>query len=246
MSADLFRPVATRRTFEEAIDQIADAIRDGGLRAGDRLPPERELAATMEISRPTLREAIRTLADAGIVSVRPGASGGTFVASEIVPLDVARRHAGIRLTEVSSVLEARRLLEPRVAQLAGVHGTDRDFDAMQRTIDLQRALDPEDSVRFNQLDVQFHLAVARATRNSTLVGLMRTLLRQVEIVRDMAARIPHYPGEAIEIHVRTIEAIRSRDAARIEGDMHEHIGFLERLWQDEIGPSAERQDSTPP
>src|SRR5262249_16472260 len=71
-AGELFAPVRTRRTFENVIDQIVDSIRSGGLREGDQLPPERELAAKLEVSRPTVREAIRALADAGVVEVRPG------------------------------------------------------------------------------------------------------------------------------------------------------------------------------
>jgi DNA-binding FadR family transcriptional regulator len=65
----IFKPVGTRRTFEEAVEQIADSIMVGDLHVGDRLPTERALAAQMQISRPTLREAIRLLADAGVLEV---------------------------------------------------------------------------------------------------------------------------------------------------------------------------------
>lgn len=231
----LFRPVSTRRTFEEALEQIADAIRAGDLRTGDRLPSERELAAQMAISRPTLREAIKLLADAGIVEVRPGPRGGTFVSSEVVPLDLLRERAELRVGEVSGVLEARRLLEPRVAQLAGLYASAEDFEVMQRTIDLQRQLRVDERERFNQLDMQFHLAIARATRNATVVTLMRSLLRQLELARDMAIHDPHYPEEAIEIHERTLAAIKSRDPDRIDASMDEHLSFLERVWEQETG-----------
>ena len=70
-----FEPVATRRTFEEALQQIADKLRAGDLHAGDRLPSERDLAAQMRISRPTLREAIKVLAEAGVLEVRRGQLG---------------------------------------------------------------------------------------------------------------------------------------------------------------------------
>src|SRR5256885_1720064 len=77
----MFTPVRTRRTFEEAAEQIAEKVRAGELRAGDKLPGERALAAQMEISRPTLREAIAVLVEAGRPALRPGPRGGGFVAS---------------------------------------------------------------------------------------------------------------------------------------------------------------------
>src|SRR5205814_1291541 len=91
-----FEPVATRRTFEEAVEQIAERVKSGDLVVGDRLPSERELAALMRISRPTLREAVKVLAEAGVLEVRRGQSGGTFVASELVPRGPHHRGAPAR------------------------------------------------------------------------------------------------------------------------------------------------------
>src|SRR4051812_49580291 len=85
-----FDPVSTRRTFEEAVEQIAEQIKAGDLHAGDRLPSERELAAQMRISRPTLREAIKTLVEAGVLEVRRGEAGGDFVAPGLVPRAAVR------------------------------------------------------------------------------------------------------------------------------------------------------------
>ena len=235
-----FDPVATRRTFEEAVEQIADKIKAGDLHHGDRLPSERELAAQMRISRPTLREAIKALTEAGVLEVRRGQAGGIFVASELIPRELLRSRQEIRFSEIAGVLEARRLLEPRVAQLAAVHATDDDFSAMARTIERQRELAAADDFLshedlFLQLDLKFHLALARATRNSTIVGLMRTLLRQLEIARDMAMHAPLVPDWTIEIHERTLSAVRAADFALIDTVMDEHLAQLEQIWERETG-----------
>ena len=235
-----FEPVATRRTFEEAVEQIADKIKAGDLHTGDRLPSERELAAQMRISRPTLREAIKALSEAGVLEVRRGQSGGIFVASELIPRELLRSRKEIRFSEIAGVLEARRLLEPRVAQLAAVQATDADFAAMAQTIERQRELARSDDFLshedlFLQLDMKFHLALARATRNSTIVGLMRTLLRQLEIARDMAMHAPLVPDWTIEIHERTLTAVRAADFPLIEEVMDEHLAQLEQIWERETG-----------
>ncbi|UTI65648.1 FCD domain-containing protein [Paraconexibacter antarcticus] len=243
MSALIFSPVQTRRTFEEAVEQIAERIQLGELRVGDQLPPERALAAQMQISRPTVREALKILADSGVIEVRPGPTGGAFVRSEFVPREVIQRRSDLRLHEVGGVLEARRLLEPRVAQLAAVHGTEPDFEAMERTIALQVKLAEsagseliahED--RFLGLDQRFHLAIARATGNSTIVGLMRTLLRRLDIARDMAMHEPPTVEWSLDIHRQTVDAIRSGDMARIEVVMDEHLAELERAWERDLDP----------
>ncbi|MFN2629642.1 MAG: FadR/GntR family transcriptional regulator [Gaiellaceae bacterium] len=230
----MFKPVTTRRTFEEALEQIVGAIRAGDLRAGDRLASERALATQMQISRPTLREAIRVLADAGVVEVRRGPGGGMFVRSELIPRELLELGAALRLNEVAGVLEARRLIEPRVARLAALYATDDDFDALQKTIDQQReAL--ADRNRMLQLDHRFHLLIARATRNSTIASMMHLLLQRLEIARDMTPRGPDDPALEVAIHEQTLRAIMSGDPEQIETAMDEHLSYLERIWEDETG-----------
>ena len=241
-----FEPVATRRTFEDAVEQIAERIKSGELHRGDRLPSERDLAAQMRISRPTLREAIKTLAEAGVLEVRRGQAGGIFVASELVPRELVRSRQEIRFSEIAGVLEARRLLEPRVAQLAAVHAEDGDFEAMAQTIERQGELAASDDFlsvedHFLALDLKFHLTLARATRNATIVGLMRTLLRQLEIARDMAMHAPLVPDWTIEIHERTLAAVRAADFPLIEDVMDEHLAQLEQIWERETGRGLVRE-----
>lgn len=231
-----FVPVGPRRTFEGAVEQIAERIRHGDLVAGDRLPSERDLAAALRISRPTLREAVRTLAEAGVLEVRTGSTGGIYVASDYVPRDLLRSKSDLRLGEVAGVLEARRMIEPRVAQLAAVNAREEDFVALQRIIDAQKALLAEGDVleqedRFLQLDTQFHVRIARATGNSTIVSVMRTLLRRLEIARDLALHEPPVAPWVVDVHERTLSAIRSADHARIEQVMDEHLAAMERAWE---------------
>src|SRR3954452_22302735 len=160
----------------------------------------------MQISRPTLREAIKVLQDSGLIDVRRGAGGGMFVATELVPRDLVAQRRDMRIHEVAQVLEARRMLEPRVAQLAAMRGSAADFEAMQRTIDDQRTIVEEGDIlhegredRFLALDVRFHLALARATGNNVLVGLVRSVYRDLEIARDMAMHHATVPDWSLDI-----------------------------------------------
>jgi DNA-binding FadR family transcriptional regulator len=234
----VFTPVQTRRTFEEAADQIAEKVRTGELRTGDRLPGERSLAAQMEISRPTLREAVKVLVEAGVLEVRRGPGGGMYVATDVVPTDLVRHSASLRLAEIAAVLEARRMLEPQVAQLAAERATEEDFEAMERSIEAMRRIvgggwHQRHEDRFLQLDVQFHLALARAAGNATVETLMRIVLRQLEIARDMAMHVPLIPEWTIGIHERTLAALRSGEPEEVEAVMDEHLGQLERTYEGE-------------
>jgi GntR family transcriptional regulator, transcriptional repressor for pyruvate dehydrogenase complex len=235
-----FEPIGPRRAFEGAVEQIAQRIRHGDLGEGDRLPSERVLAEAMRISRPTLREAVKVLAKAGVLEVHPGATGGIFVASGYVPIELLRLQSDVRLAEVAGVLEARRLLEPQVAHFAAQNASEADFERMQLTIEAHKqmlrsgeVLEEED--RFLQLDMQFHVRMAEATGNTTVVGLMRSLLRRLEIGRDLALRQPPIPEWVVDIHERTLAALRTGDHAQITAVMDEHLGGMERAWEQETG-----------
>src|SRR3954464_15763667 len=235
-----FEPIGPRRAFEGAVEQIAQRIRHGDLGEGDRLPSERVLAEAMRISRPTLREAVKVLAKAGVLEVHPGATGGIFVASGYVPIEMLRLQSDVRLAEVASVLEARRLLEPQVARFAARDASETDFERMQLTIEAHKqllrsgeALERED--RFLQLDMQFHVGRAEAAVIAPVVGLMRLLLRRLEIGRDLALRHPPIPEWVVDIHERTLAALRAADDAAIAAVMDEHLGGMEGAWQHETG-----------
>ncbi len=234
-----FQPVRARRAFEAVVEQIVDLIRGGDLHAGDRLPGERELAEQLGVSRPTLREAIRTFVDAGVIAIRRGPGGGMFVATDLLPPALLAERREMRISEVSGVLEARRVLEPGVAQLAAVHATDADFAAMERTLELQRS-HAHDWERLLQLDTRFHLDMARATHNPTLVGLVKPLLRQLEVARDMALRGPHVAAWTVDIHRRTIDALRRGDPMEIAVVMDEHLATAEDAWAEETGAASRR------
>lgn len=103
---------------------------------------------------------------------------------------------------VASVLEARRILEPRVAQLAAFHATTDDIDAVRRSIAQQAAL-RHDRVRFNEVDARFHMLIARATHNPSV----ETMCRDLRISRDMSMRESFEPDQSIDIHTRTLDAI---------------------------------------
>ena len=236
----MFTNIKTRRSFEEAVQQIAQAIRAGDVEVCDKLPSERELSEQMGISRPTLREAIKLLADAGVVEVRPGARGGAFVVSAVIPRSLMEARSDLRLAEITSVLEARRLFEPRVAQLAALRGTEKDFEDLRKTIELQRQAG-NDREHALQLDLRFHLRIAHATQNATIVAMMQQLLKQLEIARDMALRGEDEPAQAVAIHERTLEAILSGDPEDVESAMDEHMSFLEKIWESESGRPRLRQ-----
>lgn len=195
----------------------------------------------MDISRSTLREAIAVLVRAGVLTVKTGAGRGNFVATPVIPWRALEERAQLRVAEVGPLLEARRVIEPRVAQLASMRGTEHDFAAMAATIERQRR-DPDDSELFAQLNWQFHRRLASAARNPVLEETLRSLYRRLAIAMDMI-RGREEPAWSIAIHERTLASVMRGDHEEIEAAMEEHMSFLEGIWEQESGRSRIR---TPP
>ncbi len=238
-----FRPIRTRRTFEEAVEQIADAIASRRLRPGDRLPSERVLADAMEVGRPTIREAFKVLARAGVIElVGSGRTGGAHVRSDILPTALIEDSTDLRMSEVGGVLVGRRMLEPRVAQLAAVQRTDEDVERLRRLIALQReALG--DRTAFLDFDLRFHLEIGRCTHNGTVEGLVKVLVRRLEKAYDLALRGPRELAwtAAIEDHERIVKGIAGRDPDAAEAAISQHLTLLEAMWEEESGYSLLRK-----
>jgi len=225
-----FVPVRERRAFEAVVVQIAEAIRTGEVVRGDRLPSERALAQAMEVSRPTLREAIRLLAEAGVVEVRPGSAGGTFVVSDSIPATLMAR-TELRVNEVPAVLQARRLFEPEVARLAARVATEHDLATLEGVVREQEA-SLGDWARITQLDTRFHLELARATHNPLVVSMMTSLSRHLTIAR--ATRMDAQVSNEIAVTAnRTLYlAVLGRDEDAVRAAMDEHLLLLESAWFD--------------
>lgn len=233
-----FSPIPTKRTFEEAVGQLAEAITSGHVRIGERLPSERALAEAMKVGRPTIREALQVLVHAGVIEIAGrGRASGAYVRSDIVPPNLLGDDpTSLRMSEVAGVLVARRLLEPRVAQLAAVERKDDDVDRLVELVRRQEESAGERSV-FLDLDLRFHREVGRSTHNATVQTLTRSLLRQVERAYDLALRPTDELlwGRIIAEHKEIITAIARRDPERAELAAKKHLGILEDIWEEERG-----------
>ena len=237
---ELFSPVRTRKSFEDVLSQIVDRIRAGQLLEGDDLPGERRLATIMEVSRPTVRLAIAALADAGVVEVRPGRAGGIRVSSMWIPEELINRTTELRADETFELLEARRTLEPRVAQLAALRGSEEHFAAMRRCIELQRD-NVGDRRRTVQAELLFHRLLWQAAGNRTLEDMLRRLFDQLETSFDMAMRTEDDHSTAVAIHERTLAAVMRGDPDEVEAAMNEHMSYLEQIAEDTFGRKRIRQ-----
>ncbi len=221
----VFKPVQAPTTFEETVERLGSAIRVGLLAPGSRLPPERELADQLCISRSTLRQALTTLVQTGhLVAVR-GRTGGTFVASD-PPLAAGARSEPID-ADVRATLDWRVAVETGAAMLAAERSDEGDLAALETLVERMTAAADFDDYR--RADVRFHVGIAEAAHSPRLLEQMTEVQGQMS---DLIALIPH--PEAVLTrsnaqHRRIVALLRRRQASRAVRLMREHIEGTEHI-----------------
>jgi GntR family transcriptional regulator, transcriptional repressor for pyruvate dehydrogenase complex len=231
--ADGWARVARPRTYELVIDRIEQQLASGRLRAGDRLPAERDLAATLGVSRAAVREAIRVLEAMGLVVQGTGSGPGAGTILTAAPADALTRlirlHVLVASVDTADVVRARIALERESARLAATHATAEDRASIDEHLSVMDA--PDVGVdAFNEGDTALHLAIARASGNQLVAELttalrtaMRpTLLRALVASDDFAATTQRLRDE----HHGIARAIRDGDGTRAADLVEAHIeGF---------------------
>lgn len=240
--ADEWQPVSRLATYELVLHRIESQIISGSLRAGERLPPERELAALLGVSRPAVREALRILQAQGAVrsQVGKGPESGTTI--ERLPSDALARllrlHVALGSFPLEDVVEARVALERASVALACRNARHEDLSRMRSAL---VAMDVEDIDResFNQRDTEFHLALADAGGNrlmSDVTGAIRESVR-IPILASLSTLQDTGKDGWIAVratlradHHAIFEAVGSADAVRSADLLETHIrGFYARM-----------------
>jgi GntR family transcriptional repressor for pyruvate dehydrogenase complex len=224
-----FRPIRLRKASDEVVAVLVDAIRAGVYRPGDQLPPERDLAARLEVSRLVVREAIELLRKEDIVETRRGKAGGTAIKSVD---NLARVLTGLRgetTASMRSLLEFRRALELPSALLAAQRATDAEFGRLRRLVeDLEAALE-RSHAEIIQVDTRFHVTVAELSQNRLLERTLSDTLRELVVLRSF---FPHGFVEVRQSHLNQealLQALETRDRATIRAAVDDHLGALEEI-----------------
>jgi DNA-binding FadR family transcriptional regulator len=226
----VFKPVQPPTTFEETVERLGTAIRLGLLPPGSRLPPERELAEQLRISRSTLRQALITLVQSGhLLSVR-GRSGGTFVADS-PPLSNGESDEPLG-ERVRAVLDYRVAVETGVVVLAAERAGAEDFARLDDLVAGMAATEALGNTAFEdyrRADVRFHIGLAEAARSPRMVVAMTEVQGQMT---DLIARISHPPEVLTRSnaqHRRLVGLMRKKDVGRAVRLMRDHISGTEHI-----------------
>lgn len=230
----MFKPIKPRRISDQVFDQLRDLIFRGHLKPGEKLMTERDLAQSMGISRPTVREAINKLVAMGLLEHRQGQ--GTYVAS---PADASDRNPLAVVMEghdatLVELLEVRLGLECNAVSFAARRATDEDVRELELCLEKMASDIAAGGVGSNA-DVAFHMAIAFATKNKVQIHIMRSFYNLIFYgIKENLERLytdPENLRKVIDQHAGIVDAIRRHDPEGAHEAMKQHIVFVMEFFQ---------------
>lgn len=224
----MFKPVKRTRIHEEIVFKIRDMIEQGRLKAGDRLPTERELAQAFKVSRPSVREALRALESQGFLVSRQG--DGTYVSQQPIEL-LIEPFASLILKEKFDQLELfemRRLIEPQLAYLAAERATPAEIVEMEQLVYIQ-----EQALASNEPgptpEKTLHDLLFKAAKNKILISIMDSLMDSLAESRDKYLQMESRPEKSLACHKEILAAIKLGDSKLAASIMREHLEETENI-----------------
>lgn len=241
---DALRPMTKQRLYEQVLDRLRQYVTENGLRAGDRLPPERDLAQRLGVSRASVKQAIVVLEVQGLVEARHG--GGTYLVRDSLDVEPVEKMVE-RRRRLPDVLEAREALETKLAELAAERRTDEDLDAMRRALD-HMAREMGEGGHGVEGDRLFHAAVTAAAHSSLLAEFMRSISDQIAESRTESLRQPGRPTRSLAQHRAILDAIADRRPTRAAAAMRRHVRTVAKVrlldWEPETEQETQGESET--
>jgi len=223
----MLRVIKKTRIHEEVVTQIHELIREGRLKAGDQLPSERELAETFQVSRASVREALRALETHGLTISRTGM--GNFISD--LPVESLVAPLAKLLTEeknaLADIFELRKLIEPQIASMAAERATVKDIERMKRLLDKQSEQVQRGATGVDA-DTEFHFAIGQATQNHAIEKLVSGLLDVLSHSREESLQTAGRRQASIDSHLAILAAIEKHDEAKAREAMRYHIEQVEQ------------------
>lgn len=215
---------------EVVLEQLLALMREGKLRPGDRLPSELELSARIGVGRSSVREAMRALAFMGVIESKPG-RGAVVIMRMENPIPPRGAAYALQSSAMQDIYEVRGFLEGGAAGLAAQRATATDITAIEQAAKAVEARFALGQSAFRE-NVDFHLAIARASHNNVLVESLRRLLTQI---RDFRQRVTDpvagMPARDVSEHRAILQAIRARKSSQAQALMAQHIATAIRAAQ---------------
>jgi len=225
---------------EDITARLLTMIKDGELKPGAKLPPERELAEMMQVSRPSLREALRALSIMNIIEIRQG--DGTYVTSLEPELLVEHLDFIFSLSDstIIELFEARKIVEVGLAAMAAERITDEEIAGLEAY--LARAIEHvNDHAAFLQADIELHEAIVSAARNTFLKRFMASIYHLGHASRSRTVQIPGVVQQVVEDHQAIVLALKARDPHQARQAMLQHLNNVENRLLQLVAESQQAQ-----
>lgn len=217
--------ISVQKSYEVLADKLRQTILDGAMAEGSRLPTERELVSQTGLSRGSVREALRKLEVEGLVKTRLGRLGGNIVSrpgNEVMAHFITQFVRGRRLS-LRTLQETRETLEPALARLAAERRSDEDI-ARLRELNGEMANAVNDREQFAAINIEWHNAVAAASRNDLLAAFLYSISYGVVVSTVIEEYdMPGLRGEVVKAHEKIIVAIEAGDGAAAFRRMERHV-----------------------
>lgn len=220
----VFNQVRQGRISDNIVSQIKNAILTGVYRPGDKLPSEKELIKLFNVSRVPLREAMRSLEEMGLITIKPGVAGGAFVNQMTIKSVSDSLSNMIRLgnISVSDIWGFRILIEPKICCRAAKYRTDWDLKQMEDMItDLEKAIKSRKPPIVSNMD--FHQIIARAAKNPLSILIMDTIGEiLLEVYKKFNFSLRDHKN-ILRFHKKIFECIKKKDTQKIGRIMEVHL-----------------------
>jgi DNA-binding FadR family transcriptional regulator len=221
----IFERVQPPTTFEETVERLGTAIKVGLLPPGSRLPPERELAEQLDISRSTLRQALTALVQSGHLMAARGRGGGTFVA-ESPPLTVGGPTPSP--DRFRDVLDYRVAIETGAALLAAERAEPEDLARMREQVHAMSSLG-EDFEPYRRADIRFHIALAEAAHSHRLVAAMTEVQGDMSELIALIAHPHEVLAQSNAQHAQLVDLVEAADSSGAAQLAREHLEGTEHI-----------------
>ena len=227
----MFKSAKTNKISEHIIEQIREAIFEGRLKPGDRLPHEKELMSDFNVSKATLREALRSLEVLGFLEIRKGASGGPFVTE--VDMKKARdcftNFLHFKNLSITSLSEVRLILEPYIAEKAALGITQEDLKRLEELLkECEYVLKHDIPIVTRKNEIEFHRTICSVTGNPILMFILDFVENLLIDTKEILKPSKEFSQKVQRAHKRIYNALLRRDAKKAREEMVKHVREVER------------------
>jgi len=233
-----FKKIDFKKKSVYVIEQIVEGIKNGIWKVGDKLPPEQVIAEEIGVSKTSVREALSVLRIVGVIESRAG--DGTYVRKELKGTDIKLQALSVLERSLSSfdILEARRAVEIGISMLAVDRATPEDLAQIKEALNrMDKAAAAKDCDRFLEAGKDFHLHLAKATKNPLIVQTISNILEAMsqnlwrETRRDYFSSSEEHLKESLKVHHQIFRALKTKNKELIVKGIEEHYKEIKEIQE---------------